>query len=168
MVMRVIPSHQRAAFGAFSLTGDAEAYFNEHASGMSLADMSWETFSSILKSAYASPQFSIAAKTALFKLQQDAMTVLELRRKLETLVSQVEEAGIEKVTEHDKVFYFQRALRPALAETCVLKSDGSEWATLAELSDYVNRREALTVNLKVQVCCTQKVVPLPPLAPPPT
>ena len=35
-----------------------------------------------------------------------------------------------------------------LAETCLLKSDGSEWATLAELSDYVNRREALTVNLK--------------------
>ncbi len=58
MVMRAIPSHQRAAFGAFSLTGDAEAYFNEHTSGVSLADMSWETFSDILKSAYASPQFS--------------------------------------------------------------------------------------------------------------
>ena len=43
---------------------------------------------------------------------------------------------------------FQRALRPALAEVCVLEADGAEWSELAEVSDFVNRHEALTVNMK--------------------
>lgn len=87
MVMRVITSHQKAAFGAFLLSGDAEAFFKDHTSGMSVADMFWEIFSSVQKLAYASSQFSIAAEAVLFKLQQGTTTVLELRRKLETLVS---------------------------------------------------------------------------------
>ncbi len=61
------------------------------------------------------------------------------------------------VSERDQITFFQRALRPALAGTCVLKADGTDWFTLAEVADYATRRNALPCTMQHPgVLTTQK------------
>ncbi len=135
-----VSSHLRAQYARFSLEGDAERYFVERTRDQDLSQMSWDTFTEITTTAYDAPEYSMAARAELEQLRQGNRQVLSLHRKMVALLSRI----CEPISEFDKIYYFKRALGPALAPICVAKHDNSEWSSLSELVSFAAKREALS------------------------
>ncbi len=84
----------------------------------------------------------MAARAELEQLRQGNRQVLSLHRKMVALLSRIR----EPISEFKKIYYFKRALVPALAPFCVAKHDNSEWSSLSELVSFAAKREALSKN----------------------
>ena len=135
-----VSPHLRAQYARFSLEGDAERYFVERTRDQDLSQMSWDTFVGIITTAYDAPEYSMAVRAELEQLRQGNRPVLSLHRKMVALLSRIR----EPVSEFDKIYYFKRALGPALASFCIAKHDNSEWSSLDELVSFAAKREALS------------------------
>ena len=64
-----VSSHLRAQYARFSLEGDAERYFVERTRDQDLSQMSWDTFTEIITTAYDAPEYSMAARAELEQLR---------------------------------------------------------------------------------------------------
>lgn len=144
MIASMVPAGKWAMMATTLLRGDAlnawMVFLGASHGVANVALATWAEFEETLMSAFGFDERGLTAHSKLAKLQQMG-TAAAYTREFKALCARIKTPAC--LSETDKIFRYRSGLKRALASRSVVRPDGTPWATLAELAEFVVRQDEL-------------------------